>query len=320
MQTMSKPTIMHTPPRHWPAYLATVVVLLLGSGAAYAQEAAAANGKKAADKKDAPEKNEVLIEKGEAPPAPKNAAPFYAQKILDAQVTPVLVTMRRWIYFENGTVVPRDNQSATLKFDVAFDSFRNDLSHTAAWVFFKVRTEGSSEWQPVRLIADKPINPTGYGCEEATPPLDVMVPGGADGFTGLFLRLADQNMDTTLKAKGVTVYRRPFGDGKGYKAIFVILNESEGDVALPLEIRDAKRILGGPNTQKGRDILDVVNVPAVLQASWKSIAGKAADAPALMDLATGTAIGRAGDKGERYGPVFVPYHDYRILYAECAQP
>ena len=114
----------------------------------------------------------------------------------------------------------------------------------------------------------------------------------------------------------VTVYRRPLADGKGYKAIFVILNESDGDIELPLEIRDPKRILGGPNTQKGRDILARVAVPDVLQAAWPTAGAKAADLPALMDLETGTFIARAGDKAERYGPVFVPYHDYRILYGE----
>lgn len=187
-----------------------LTAVLLSAGVVCSEEAA--DSKSSAGEKEPTEKNEVVIEKVDAPPAPKTAAPFQAQKILDAQVTPVRVTLRRWIAFENGTVVPRDEKTATLKFDASSDmrsmwtflNFRNDLSHTAAWIFFKVRTEGSSEWQPVRLVADKVMNPTGYGCEEATPPIDLMVPGGADGFTGLFLRLADQNVETTLKAKGIT--------------------------------------------------------------------------------------------------------------------
>jgi hypothetical protein len=179
-----------------------LTAVLLGAGVVCAEEAA--DSKSSVGEKEPTEKNEVVIEKVDAPPAPKTAAAFQAQKILDAQETPVLVTRRRWIWFTNGTVVPRDDTRATLKFDATFDTFRNDLSHTAAWVFFKVRAEGSSEWQPVRLVADKVMNPTGYGCEEAAPPIDLMVPSGADGFTGLFLRLADQNVDTTLKAKGIT--------------------------------------------------------------------------------------------------------------------
>ncbi len=115
----------------------------------------------------------------------------------------------------------------------------------------------------------------------------------------------------------VTVYRRPLDNGKGYKAIFVILNESDGDIELPLDIRDSKPILGGPNTQTGRDILTRVVVPEVLQPAWQTVGGKASAVPALMDLETGHFIPRAGNKGEKYGPVFVPYHDYRILYGHC---
>jgi hypothetical protein len=120
----------------------------------------------------------------------------------------------------------------------------------------------------------------------------------------------------------VTVYRRPLDNGKGYKAIFVILNESDGDVELSLDLRDSKRILGGANTLRRGDVLGRAAVPAALQQAWKAADGKAADEPALMDLETGKLIAKSGDKvgdkaGERYGPVYVPYHDYRVLYGEC---
>jgi len=118
----------------------------------------------------------------------------------------------------------------------------------------------------------------------------------------------------------VTVYRRPLDNGKGYKAIFVILNESDGDVELPLDLRDPKRILGGASTLRRGDVLGSAAVPAALQQAWRAADGRAADEPALMDLETGKLIAKAGDKaGERYGPVFVPYHDYRVLYGECDQ-
>ena len=66
------------------------------------------------------------------------------------------------------------------------------------------------------------------------------------------------------------------------------------------------------------DVLGRTAVPAVLQQAWKATDGKAADEPALMDLETGKLIAKSGDKaGERYGPVYVPYHDYRVLYGEC---
>jgi hypothetical protein len=90
-------------------------------------------------------------------------------------------------------------------------------------------------------------------------------------------------------------------------------------VELPLDLRDVKRLLGGANTLRRSDVLGRAAVPAALQQAWKAADGKA-DEPALMDLETGKLIAKSGDKaGERYGPVYVPYHDYRVLYGECAQ-
>ena len=53
----------------------------------------------------------------------------------------------------------------------------------------------------------------------------------------------------------VTVYRRPLADGDGFKALFVIMNESFDPVELPLRILDPQRVLGGPNTLKAGEIL-----------------------------------------------------------------
>jgi hypothetical protein len=117
----------------------------------------------------------------------------------------------------------------------------------------------------------------------------------------------------------VTVYRRPLDNGKGCKALFVILNESDKDVELPLDIRDPKRILGGPNTQRCRQAIGQTEIPDKLKAAWTLVTGSTADLPALTDLETGEPIARIGEKGERYGPVAVPYHDYRVLYAENRQ-
>jgi hypothetical protein len=116
----------------------------------------------------------------------------------------------------------------------------------------------------------------------------------------------------------VTVYRRPLDGGKGYKAIFVILNESDADIEMPMELRDAKRILGGSNTLRVGDIAPLKTVPEILRAAWTLDAGAAA-VPALRDFESDELIPRAARTGEWYGPVFVPFHDYRILYAECRQ-
>ncbi len=37
----------------------------------------------------------------------------------------------------------------------------------------------------------------------------------------------------------------------------------------------------------------------------------------VWDLETGDVVAQADAKSQTYGPVFVPYHDFRVLYAEC---
>ncbi len=108
------------------------------------------------------------------------------------------------VRIENVKTVPRDAKTATVKFDIAWDdSWRNETNHDAAWVFFKVRAEGAAQWQHVRLVADKVLNPTGYSQEKGGTPLDFIVPDGDDGFTGMFVRRAAEGKGP-LAARGVT--------------------------------------------------------------------------------------------------------------------
>ncbi len=82
------------------------------------------------------------------------------------------------VRFSNLTAAPRDGKTATVTFDIAWeDSWRHEINHDAAWVFFKVRAAGATGWQHVRLAADRVLNPTGYGQEKNQPP-----PGGAAPF------------------------------------------------------------------------------------------------------------------------------------------
>jgi hypothetical protein len=118
----------------------------------------------------------------------------------------------------------------------------------------------------------------------------------------------------------VTVYRRPLADGKGYKAIFVILNESDGPAELPLKILDPARILGGGNTLKSGEVLGRAKTPAFFKETWAALAGAEAARPVLMDFETGEAVARLPGQAESYGPVYVPYHDYRVLYGEFKTP
>jgi formylglycine-generating enzyme required for sulfatase activity len=103
---------------------------------------------------------------------------------------------------ENVSVLARDAKTATLQFDISWaDSWRHEANHDAAWVFFKVRPEGATEWQHVRLAADKVLNPTGYGQEKGGTPLDFIVPDGKEGFTGLFVRRAEYGIGKVAATK-----------------------------------------------------------------------------------------------------------------------
>jgi formylglycine-generating enzyme required for sulfatase activity/ferredoxin len=115
----------------------------------------------------------------------------------------------------NVTMQPGDGKTAKIKFDIGWDaSWRNATNHDAAWVFFKVKTAGATNWAHVKLVADKVLNPTGCG-QEAGTKLEFVVPDGLpseaasakeglDGFTGVFLQRAAPGTGP-LSAKGVTV-------------------------------------------------------------------------------------------------------------------
>ena len=111
----------------------------------------------------------------------------------------------KWkVSIDNVTVAPRDAKTATVTFDISwFNSWRDKTHHDAAWVFFKVRADEKSPWQHVRLAADKVLNPSGYGQAEGGTRVDLVVPDGDDGFTGMFVRRADVG-GGTLSASHVT--------------------------------------------------------------------------------------------------------------------
>ena len=107
------------------------------------------------------------------------------------------------VRIENVRAVARDAKTATVSFDLSWQgSWRHEGNHDAVWVFFKAKPEGAAEWQPVRLAADKVLNPTGYGQAGGTP-LDFIVPDGHDGFVGMFVRRAGFGQGD-VKAANVT--------------------------------------------------------------------------------------------------------------------
>ena len=106
--------------------------------------------------------------------------------------------------FDKVSVAAKDGKTATITFDITWEeSFRDEHNHDAAWVFFKTRANEQAEWKHVKLVADKVINPTGYGKGTGTS-VDLIVPGDADGFTGVFVRRADSG-EGTLNTQCVKV-------------------------------------------------------------------------------------------------------------------
>jgi hypothetical protein len=115
----------------------------------------------------------------------------------------------------------------------------------------------------------------------------------------------------------VTIYRRPLdpdNPNAGHKALFVLMNENDEEVELPLTLTDPAGVLGGPNNLTRGEIRGQIDVPELLSAQWPDLSRRDADAPALRDVETGEVVARAQGSVETYGPVYVPRHDYRVLY------
>lgn len=93
----------------------------------------------------------------------------------------------------NVWVSSRDDTTAYVTFDIAWQhAWRyTNINHDAAWVFFKVRPEGSTVWQHVTLEGSG-INPPTYSNGVGTA-VDLIVP---EDRVGLFVRRAEQGSGT----------------------------------------------------------------------------------------------------------------------------
>jgi len=109
------------------------------------------------------------------------------------------------VRIENVTVVPRDAKTAAITFDISWNgSWRTEINHDAAWVFFKIQPMGEAAWRHARLVADKVIDPTGYSAGKGAA-VELVVPDGKDGYTGLFVRRAAPHVPANLAVGNVTV-------------------------------------------------------------------------------------------------------------------
>lgn len=144
----------------------------------------------------------------------------------------------------NVKTTPRDDKTALLSFDLSWGrSFRHEINHDAVWVFFKAKPQGAAEWRHVRLSADKVLNPTGYTQGHGTP-VEFIVPDGAEGFLGVFIRRAEFGQGT-VNATNLTVLcdlttkelqtTPPLICGTGLEMVYI----PEGSFLLGLDAEDA---------------------------------------------------------------------------------
>jgi hypothetical protein len=97
------------------------------------------------------------------------------------------------------------------------------------------------------------------------------------------------------------------------------MNERDDATEYPLTLADVERMLGGRNTLKAGQVLDRVELHADLHPFWACMMGERdPEAPVLLDMETGDTVACLDKDNEKYGPLYVPYHNYRVLYAEHA--
>jgi hypothetical protein len=53
-----------------------------------------------------------------------------------------------------------------------------------------------------------------------------------------------------------------------------------------------------------------------LKGWWNGAKERDAKSTVLMDLETGDVVARQAGGKEAYGPVYIPYHDFRVFFAQ----
>ncbi|MFW6367054.1 MAG: hypothetical protein ACOC0L_00140, partial [bacterium] len=115
----------------------------------------------------------------------------------------------------------------------------------------------------------------------------------------------------------VTAYKTPLEDGKGYRTILALLNyHPHAPQEVAINIRDLERLLGGPNTLKAADVMAGVEVPEAMDELWTSLREERGATSVLRDFETDHLVAAANEDGTIYGPLHIPFHGLRILYAE----
>jgi hypothetical protein len=117
----------------------------------------------------------------------------------------------------------------------------------------------------------------------------------------------------------ISIYRRDAGDGRT-EALLVVANETDQPVRQLLYILDEERVFGGKNQMSMRQILREIDFTGIPKdADWRreAVTGMRGDPPALLDVEGDSALQAAkvrDDTGTIFGNLFIPAHDFRVLY------
>ena len=198
---------------------------------------------------------------------------------------------------------------------------------------FNDDTEFIPHWRTAGLVRyGQPAETAGVGGD----PFSTIAPGTVDPLTKVY----------------VSVYRRPLDDGQpGAQALIVILNASDTAQRERLYITQPERVYGGPNQLTPADVaanVDASFLPergdwnqgtpkGFLQrgATYRIVVkndkgqdvAKMVTTPVLMDVEGRGEVPQPSPEdlrgkitGEVYDRVYVPYHDYRVLYGRWSPP
>jgi hypothetical protein len=122
----------------------------------------------------------------------------------------------------------------------------------------------------------------------------------------------------------VSAHRRRYRrDGRtGYQVLFTVMSEADEPVEANLHLLKPGRFFGagGRNQLTLREVLAGLDPPGEEERRMlERRVAEADDAIVLRDLETGRFVHRirADAGGEHYGPLYIPPHDYRILWGFC---
>lgn len=117
----------------------------------------------------------------------------------------------------------------------------------------------------------------------------------------------------------ISIYRRDAGDGR-IEALIVFANETDQPVRQLVYLLNPDRLFGGPNKLTMSQVFRELDFSAIPKdADWRRerVTGMRGDPAALLDYEQHSAVQVAKVRDQTntiYGNLFIPAHDFRVLY------